>query len=46
MFSLKAKLTKFVSTEKKKKKTTTLHLGSAKPHSEEFIVEHMLNGTT
>lgn len=42
MFSLKAKLTKFVSTEKK----TTLHLGSAKPHSEEFIVEHMLNGTT
>lgn len=44
MFSLKAKLTKFVSTEKKKK--TTLHLGSAKPHSEEFIVEHMLNGTT
>lgn len=45
MFSLKAKLTKFVSTEKKKKKTT-LHLGSAKPHSEEFIVEHMLNGTT
>lgn len=43
MFSLKAKLTKFVSTEKKK---TTLHLGSAKPHSEEFIVEYMLNGTT